>query len=109
VIFGSLATLLAAYITYLMRRRTAKHEQIPAMDGKQAACPVRGRVMKYFAPLPSVVCNALVVGALLVYVYGVGVPYWAAVGYVAAGQAVACYALGLPLLLILERHGKKLF
>lgn len=87
VLFGSLATLLAAYITYAMR----KH------------------VSKYLAPLPSVVVNALVVGWLLVYVYEVGVPFWVAAGYVAIGQAIACFALGIPLLKLLERFGGKLF
>ncbi len=81
VVFGSLATLLAAYITYWMRKR----------------------VTKYLAPLPSVVVNALVIGALLVYVYDVGVSYWIAAGYVAAGQAVACFALGLPLMAVLAK------
>ncbi len=87
IIFGSLATLTAAYITYLMRNR----------------------VSKYLAPLPSVVVNALVVGWLLTYVYQVGVPYWDAVGYVAIGQAIACFALGLPLMKLLERFRGKLF
>jgi len=87
VIFGSLATLLAAYITYAMR----KH------------------VSKYLAPLPSVVVNALVVGWLLTYVYEVGVDYWIAVGYVAIGQAIACFALGIPLMRLLERFRDKLF
>lgn len=87
VVFGSLATLLAAFVTYLMRKRAPK----------------------WLAPLPSVVINALVVGALLVYVYEVGVGFWAAAGYVAVGQAVACFALGLPLMKLLERFGGKLF
>lgn len=87
VVFGSLATLLAAYITYFMRKR----------------------VTKYLAPLPSVVVNALVVGALLVYVYDVGVSYWVAAGYVAVGQAIACFVIGLPLLSLLESYGSKLF
>ena len=87
VLFGSLATLLAAYITYLMRKR----------------------MTKYLAPLPSVVVNALVVGALLVYVYDVGVSYWVAAGYVAIGQAIACFVIGLPLLSLLESFGGKLF
>lgn len=87
VVFGSLATLLAAYITYLMRNRASK----------------------YLSPLPSVVVNALVVGALLTYVYDVGVGYWAAAGYVAIGQAVACFALGLPLMSLLARFREKLF
>jgi uncharacterized membrane protein len=87
VLFGSLATLIAAYITFLMRKR----------------------VTKYLAPLPSVVINALVVGALLTYVYQVGVRYWVAVGYVAVGQAIACFALGLPLMALLGKFGDSFF
>jgi len=87
VIFGSLATLLASYITYFLRKR----------------------VSKYLSPLPSVVVNALVVGALLTYVYDVGVGYWVAAGYVAIGQAIACFAIGLPLMSLLMRFREKLF
>lgn len=87
VVFGSLATLLAAYVTYFLRRRAPK----------------------WLAPLPSVVINALVVGALLTFVYDVGVRYWIAAGYVAIGQAIACFALGLPLMTLLERFRGRLF
>ena len=87
VLFGSLATLLAALLTYAMRKRFSK----------------------YLAPLPSVLSNACIVGAVLVNVYGVNVPYGVACGYVAAGQAIACYALGIPLLLFLERYAGRLF
>lgn len=84
VLFGSVATLLAALCTYWMRRR----------------------VTKYLSPLPSVLFNALIVGALLVYVYQVGVPYWVAAAYVGVGQAIACFVLGIPLLAVLERFPK---
>lgn len=87
VLFGSLATLIAAFITY----------------------QIRNRASKYLAPLPSVVVNALVVGWLLVYVYEVGVRFWVAAGYVAIGQAIACFALGIPLMKLLERFRGKLF
>ena len=87
VLFGSLATLIAAYLTYALRNR----------------------VPKYLAPMPSVVVNALVVGWLLTYVYQVGVSFWVAAGYVAIGQAIACFALGLPLMTLLERFRGKLF
>ena len=87
VAFGSLATLIAAFITYKMRNHTSK----------------------YLAPLPSVVVNALVVGWLLTNVYQVGVSFWVAAGYVAVGQAIACFALGIPLLKLLERFRGKLF
>lgn len=88
VIFGSLATLLAAAMTYGVRRY---------------------RLPKGLAPLPSVVANALIVGALLTYAYGVGVPYWTSALYVAAGQAIVCYALGMPLLLLLSKYETQLF
>lgn len=88
VVFGSLATLLAALLTWRMARR---------------GCP------RWLLPLPSVALNGLIIGALLVYAYGVPVSYPLAALYVAVGQAAACYGLGLPLMLLLERYGKALF
>lgn len=88
VLFGSLATLLGALGTLCVRK---------------LGWP------RPLAPLPPVLCNGLVVGALLVYAYGVGVSYPLAAAYVAAGELAACYGLGLPLLLVLERYGGGLF
>ncbi|MDR0840033.1 MAG: QueT transporter family protein [Christensenellaceae bacterium] len=88
VVFGSLATLLAAALTYLLARR--------------------GR-SRYWAPLPAVAVNALVVGWLLADIYQVGVPFLLCALYVAAGQALACYGLGLPLMALLDKHKEKLF
>ena len=87
VVFGSLATLLAALCTLYLRRRG---------------------VSRYFAPLPSVVLNGLIVGAVLVYAYVVPATYPLAALSVAAGQAIACYGLGLPLMLLLERFRTRL-
>lgn len=54
--------------------------------------------------------NALIVGALMTLVYLPGeVTYLAGSAYVGAGQAIACYGLGMPLLYVLERYGGKLF
>lgn len=77
VIFGSSATLIAAVMTRLMPN-------------------------KVLAALPPVVVNALVVGGYLSYLTEVSFPF--AAMYVGVGQAVACYALGLPLLAALERR-----
>ncbi|MEG1548688.1 MAG: QueT transporter family protein [Clostridia bacterium] len=88
VIFGSLATLLAAAFTRLMWR-----------------CGVS----RYLAPLPAVIINALVVGEILVLVYGEAMPYWTCVLYVGVGQTLACFGLGLPLMAVLERHKDKMF
>ncbi|KPU46122.1 QueT transporter [Oxobacter pfennigii] len=82
VIFGSLATLLAAFATYKMPK-------------------------KILAPLPPVIINAVVVGVLLGYLYSV--PYWFAILTVGAGELISCYVIGYPLLLVLEKYKEKLF
>ena len=86
VIFGSLATLLAALATNAMRRLGWS---------------------KWLAPLPAVIINACVVGAIVYYCYGMNQTssYALCVIYVAVGQALSCYGLGLPLLLLLDRPG----
>ena len=87
LIVGSAATLLAALWTAKCRRRG-------------------------IAPLPPVVCNAVLVGAMIAwYEAGFGPGFAAAFAYnaltVGAGEAVVCYALGLPLLGVLERRGRR--
>lgn len=91
VIFGSLATLAAAYLAYVISKK------------------VSSKAARWLAPAPAVIVNALVVGWLLSDIYQVGVPYLLCALYVAAGQIVACYGLGIPLLLLLERYKEKLF
>ncbi len=88
VLFGSLATLLAAYCTYLMKKRGCN---------------------AWLAPLPAVLVNALVVGLLLYYAYGVPLPLWMCMGGVFIGQALSCYGIGMPLYYALEKFGKGLF
>lgn len=84
VVFGSLATLFAALITYYMKN-------------------------KWLVPLPSVIINAVVIGALLHFFYFTEAPLWMPMLYVGAGQAIACYALGMPLLFLLNKHKGRLF
>ena len=85
LVVGSAATLLAAIWTARCRSR-------------------------YLAPLPPVICNALLVGAMIAwYEAGFGPGFPAAFVYnaatVGAGEAVVCYVLGLPLLRVLESRG----
>lgn len=69
-----------------------------------AALLTRRMPRAYLAPLPPVIVNALVVP---IYVAPLsGMSYWLVALYVAAGQAVACYGLGYPLLLYLQRNGR---
>lgn len=82
VVFGSLATLVAAGLTRWL--------------GKSGAPP-------WLAPLPAVVVNALVVPAYLSWLFNL--PYWLTALQIFVGQAIACYGLGYPLLTLLRRRG----
>ena len=80
IVGGSLCTLLAAFLTYLLSR-TRK--------------PI-------LAPLPPVVVNALGVSLYLHLLFQL--PYWITVAYIAIGEIGACFVLGYPLLLIILRR-----
>jgi uncharacterized membrane protein len=80
---GSLCTLLAAFLTYLVARTRR---------------PI-------LAPLPPVLVNSLGVSLYLHLLFQL--PYWLTVAYIAIGEIVACFGLGYPLLLIIL-HRKKL-
>lgn len=62
----------------------------------------------YFAPMPPVICNAVIVGAEIAwFITSSGGAFWPAYGLnaltVGLGELLACYALGLPLLRWLDR------
>ena len=95
ILFGSLATLGAAWLTYIIGRIGRAHSE------------KSGGWIKWTLPLPAVVINAFVVAAILQYY--LNLPYWITVVYVGAGQAIACYALGMPLFFLLNKHKNKLF
>ena len=82
IIFGSLATLLAAYLTYKMPK-------------------------KFLAPLPPVIINAMVVAIILKF--AVNAPLLPTMGFVALGEIIACYIIGYPLLLVLEKQKNRIF
>lgn len=67
---------------------------------------------KALAPMPPVVINALLIGAMLYYLF-LGspdqAPLWSMVLWVGAGQLLACYGLGYPLLLLLEKYKSRIF
>jgi uncharacterized membrane protein len=84
IVFGSLITLAAAYVTYLLRKT--------------------GR--PYLAPLPPIILNSLGVSAYLHQFFDL--PYWAVVWQIAIGETIACFVLGYPLLLYLKKK-KPLF
>ena len=79
IVFGSLLTLIAAGLSYLMR-----HTNKPLL-----------------APLPPVIVNTLGVPIYLHVFFGQ--PYWIVAFYILIGETIACYLLGYPLLKIILR------
>ncbi len=78
VVFGTLATLVAAILT----RR------------------IKGSV--WAKALPPVLANGVIVGLVLTYAYGLNT-LWLNMLTVAAGEAAVCYALGVPMIKLLEK------
>ena len=86
LVFGSLATLAAAFLT----RRLASLAS--------GAHPV---LRAFIAATPPVAVNVIVIGAMLVFIFDV--PFGVALIGVLVGQAVVCYGLGVPLYLLLVK------
>ncbi|TCL61038.1 putative membrane protein [Kineothrix alysoides] len=84
IIFGSLATLLGAFLTYKLRR------------------------YKWLAPVPPIVTNMIVVPPVLLYAYGIR-PLWFSVVTVTAGEIISCGILGMLLLFSLEKYKDRIF
>lgn len=85
IIFGSLATLIAAILSYRFREN------------------------KWLVPLFPVILNMLIVGGYLTYIFAAGgddsVTFPIMAFWVGLGELIACYGLGLPLILFLQKHG----
>lgn len=55
------------------------------------------RKTPWLMPLPTVVLNIIVVPLILKYGYGVPLPLYLSMIYIAIGAVIACYGLGMPL------------
>ena len=71
ILFGSIATLIGALGTWLLRKNL------------------------YIAWIPPVLSNAIIVPFILIYVYGATDAYWYLVLTVGAGEVISCGVLGL--------------
>ena len=89
MVFGSLATLLSAVMTFYIAR----------------ALKDRSIVLRLaLIPLPPVIINTFIIGAILWLVASIPFPV-AAVG-VFVGQVGACYFIGCPLYIIIKNFEK---
>ncbi|MCI5648274.1 MAG: QueT transporter family protein [Fusicatenibacter sp.] len=80
VIFGSIATLIGAAGTYMLRKN------------------------RYLAPVPPILANTLIIPFILAYVYQFegSIPYFMVT--VGIGEVISCGVLGMTLLLVLCRY-----
>ncbi len=86
VLCGSLATLLGAVGTYLLRKQG-----------------------KFLAPLPPIIANTLIVPFVLFYGYGVPLPIPFLMLTIGVGEIIGCGVLGMVLLIALSRASGRLF
>lgn len=89
IVFGSLGSLIAAYLSFKLRSK------------------------KYLVPLPPILVNAIMVGGLIYFgTFGTlefNQTLLLFMAWVALGQTIACYGLGLPLMFGLEKYKNRIF
>lgn len=85
VIFGSLATLLGAAGTYMLRRQ------------------------KWLAPVPPIIANILIIPPVLHFAYGLpgGIPFFMLT--IGIGEIISCGILGMLLLFLLQKYRHIIF
>ena len=80
VVFGTVATLIGAVLTYALRR------------------------YKWLAPVPPILANTVIVPFVLRYAYGMTKTWWLLALFVFIGEFVCCGILGMLLLFAVNRH-----
>jgi len=85
IIFGSLATLIGALFSYVLRKN------------------------KFLVPLPPILANALVVPFVLYYGYGIDLPIPIMMLTVGIGEIISCGIMGMILLFSLKKYRHIIF
>ncbi len=85
IIFGTLASLIGALGSYMLRRK------------------------KYLVPLPPIISNTLIIPWVLRFAYGEAQPIYLMMITIGLGEIVGCGILGILLLVILNRYKNILF
>lgn len=83
IIFGTLATLIGAVFTHLLRKS------------------------EWLTPIPPIAANTLIIPFVLYYAYGIK-PLWLSFITVGAGEIISCGILGLILLNVVKKYRKYL-
>ncbi len=86
IVFGSLATLIGAMLTYVLRKQS-----------------------RYLAVLPPILSNTLIIPFVLRYTYGVNLPIYWMMLTVGIGEVLSCGVLGIILHSALQKYKYKIF
>lgn len=86
VIFGSLATLIGAFVTYILRHKS-----------------------KYLACIGPILSNSLIIPFILINVYGAKNAWWFLFITVGIGEIISCGILGNMLLNIIQKNKNLIF
>lgn len=91
VVLGTFATVIAAVITCRIGKRRGREFSLKK---------------SWYAPLPAVVSNALIVGYTLTFLYVDAVPgaFPVIALQVGAGELAVCYVMGIPLMYFFNRN-----
>ena len=86
IVFGSLATLLGALFTYLLRKQN-----------------------KFLAPLPPIAANTIIIPLILRYAYGINLPLPLTMLTVGIGEVISCGILGIILYTTFKKYQYRIF
>ncbi|MGN0345717.1 MAG: QueT transporter family protein [Lachnospiraceae bacterium] len=99
IIFGSLTTLVAAFLTYGIRR----------LAEKKSGNGTYGKITPWLGVIPPIVLNMIVVPLVLAYGYHLEgtIPFFMLT--VGAGEVISCGILGMLLFYALRKNATRLF
>ena len=86
IVFGSLATLIGALFTYLLRKQN-----------------------KFLAPLPPIVANTIIIPLILRHAYGINLPLPLTMLTVGIGEVISCGILGIILYTTFKKYQYRIF
>ena len=86
IIFGTLATLIGAVFTYILRNQN-----------------------KFLAPLPPIVANTVIIPYVLRFAYGEAIPIPLLMLSIGIGEVISCGVLGMILYITLNKYKHRLF
>ena len=86
IIFGSLATLIGAVFTYLLRKQS-----------------------QFICVLPPIISNMVIIPLILKFAYGMNLPIVFLMFTIGIGEVISCGVLGLILYYALRKYRKVIF